>query len=185
METFGSVASGFTIASIVSTAGITLNMTENFGDLVNSGALEVGRTLHGHYGDSLLGMGSVEIAMTSVYVFLFLYGLLKYRKHARKTVQKIYWTLFLLTVVIGFINGVMVVYLVQNFENMLQNDQLEFSPKVVPENQNYQLRGIYGTATMAVSSVAVAFSSISIMQMTVAWANSWKMEMQYDTYYHD
>lgn len=173
MNTVGSLFTGLTMASIITTGGLTINLTENFGNLANNGQVrqEVdGDRLVGTYGNAVTGMSAVVIGLGALYLMFFIYGWYKKRNDRNIKVQKIYWLVMLLATLLGVSSAAVNLNLTENF---LSIGNLETVPNPVVDGQNYKLRGSYGTATLGMASASLGMSSIAFLWMTGLWFWNW------------
>ena len=173
MNTVGSLFTGLTMASIITTGGLTINLTENFGNLANNGQVrqEVdGDRLVGTYGNAVTGMSAVVIGLGALYLMFFIYGWYKKRNDRNIKVQKIYWLVMLLATLLGVSSAAVNLNLTENF---LSIGNLETVPNPVVDGQNYKLRGSYGTATLGMASASLGMASIAFLWMTGLWFWNW------------
>ena len=172
MEIAGSIFAGLSVASMVVSSGITINLTENAGTLFQSGAIHVDEDdskLHGKYAVATTGIAGATIGLASVYTGMYLYGLYKYSGHQLDVQQKIYWTILLIAMVMAVVSSALTLSLVNNFSTFLADGQLATNPAIVIPGENYQLRGAIGNGVFGMAVVTLLFASLGMIQMGVAW----------------
>ena len=128
METSGSVIAGGALATIIATSAITLNLTENAGNLFESGGIHTSddtNRLQGKYADAVVGMSGVSIGLSGMYLIFYFYGLYKYRREQHATSQKIYWTILLLAVLLGIVSSALNLSLVTNYSNLVADGSVQ------------------------------------------------------------
>jgi hypothetical protein len=128
----------------------------------NSGKLE------GDYASAIAGMSATSISLSGIYIVYYIFGLFKYRHHSHITIQKIYWTVLLIAILLGIAMSGINLHMTENYQSLHISKNIESSPIVPISGENYKLRGSYGTATMGVASAAVAFASLGAIQMLIA-----------------
>ncbi len=169
MDSSGALFSGLTLASIITTSGLAINMTENFGTLAANEHIKQevdSDRLVGPYGNAVAGMSSVVIGLSALYLAFFIYGWYEHRKvrSPAQRMQRIYWIVMLLAVVLGTVSAALNLSLV---EQGLSQKGLTTSPNPPVAGENYKLRGSYGQGTLGMASSAVAVSGISFIWMLV------------------
>jgi hypothetical protein len=165
MDTAGTVFTALTLASIVTTGGITLNLTENFGTLAQDGHLKQeisGDRLVGTYGNAVTGMSAVVVGLGALYLVLFIYGWYVNRKEKAANIQQVYWVVMLLAILLGITSAAVNLNLTENFFSL---STISWDPLPVVPGQNYKLRGAYGKATMAMAATSLGVSSLAMMWM--------------------
>lgn len=166
MDVTGTVFAGLTMASIITMSGITINLTENFGNLAINEQVKqqtTGPKLVGSYGNAVTGMSAVVIGLSALYIAFFIYGLYKKRFQQISKVQKVYWVVMMLAVVMGICAAGVNLNLTENYQNI---DNLEPDPNPVIPGENYKLRGVYGTATLGVNIASLALAGVAFLWMT-------------------
>lgn len=77
MDTAGVMFTGLTLASVIATAGLTINLTENFGTLSTDSQVQTevgGDRLVGTYANAVTGMSAVVVGLTGLYLIFYIYG---------------------------------------------------------------------------------------------------------------
>lgn len=77
MDTAGVMFTGLTLASVIATAGLTINLTENFGTLSTNSQVQTevgGDRLVGTYANAVTGMSAVVVGLTGLYLIFYIYG---------------------------------------------------------------------------------------------------------------
>lgn len=166
MEIAGTVFTGLSMASIITMSGLTINLTENFGNLALDESIKqetTGPRLVGAYGNAVTGMSSVVIGLSLMYIGFFAYGM--YRRRYRKTpnIQKVYWVVMMLAIAMGIVSASINLNLTENYQNI---DNLSTDPNPVIPGENYRLRGVYGTATLGLNIASLALSFVAFVWMT-------------------
>jgi multisubunit Na+/H+ antiporter MnhB subunit len=173
MDTAGSLFTGLTLASIITTGGLTLNLTENFGKLANNGSVKQeidGDRLVGTYGNAVTGMSAVVVGLSALYLIFFIYGWYQKRGDREARMQRVYWVVMLLAVVLGVASAGVNLNLTENF---LVIDDVETDPNPVVPGENYKLRGSYGTATLSMSAVSLGVAGLAFIWMGGLYLNHW------------
>lgn len=173
MDPATSAFTALTLASIITTGALTINLTENFGNLANNGSIKQelnGSKLVGSYGNAETAMSAVVIGLSGLYLIMFIYRWYKMRHDKVANLQRLYYLVVMLAILLGISSAAVNLNLTENYGTI--ND-LEPSPNPVVPGENYKLRGSYGTATlgMAISSLSVA--SIAFLWMGVLWTKNW------------
>lgn len=166
MDVTGTVFAGLTMASIITMSGITINLTENFGSLAINEQVKqqtTGPKLVGSYGNAVTGMSAVVIGLSALYIAFFIYGLYKKRFQQVSKIQKVYWVVMMLAVVMGISAAGVNLNLTENYQNI---DNLEPDPNPVIPGENYKLRGVYGTATLGVNIASLGLAGVAFLWMT-------------------
>jgi hypothetical protein len=173
MDSATSMFTGLTLASIITTGALTMNLTENFGTLANNGSIKQeinGNKLVGSYGNALTGMSAVVIGLSGLYLILFMYRWYKMRHDKVANIQRIYYLVIFLGVILGVASAAVNLNLVENYGSI--ND-LEPSPNPIVPGQNYQLRGSYGTATLGMAISSTVMAGIAFLWMVGLWMKNW------------
>jgi hypothetical protein len=182
MDTAGSVFTGLTLASIITTGGLVINLTENFGNLANDGQVKqevLGDKLVGPYGNAVTGMSAVVIGLSALYLVFFIYGWYRTRHSKEANIQRIMYTVMVLAMLLGICSAAVNLNLTENY---LSISNLEPDPNPVVPGENYKLRGSYGTATLGMASASLAVASIAFLWMGGVSVYKWNMKSS--TYEH-
>lgn len=174
MDTAGSMFTGLTLASIITTGGLTINLTENFGKLANDGSVKQevdGNRLVGVYGNVVTCMSSVVIGLSALYLVFFIYGWYQKRGDREARLQRVYWLVMLLAVVLGVASAGVNLNLTENF---LAIDDVVTDPNPVVPYENYKLRGSYGMATLSMASISLGMAGLAFIWMGGLYINYWK-----------
>ena len=172
MEVAGSVFAGMSVASMLVTSGITINLTENAGDLFQSGAISTSddsTRLHGGYADSVLGMSAATIGLSSVYLGFFGYGIHKHRRETHAAVQIVYLAILVLAMLLAIISSALNIDLVTGYTGYLDNGQLDTDPSITIPGENYRLRGSLGTGVLGMAITTTVVGSLVLLEMLTAW----------------
>lgn len=165
MNTAGSVFTGLTLASIITTGGLTLNLTENFGNLADNGSVkqevDSGR-LVGSYGNAVTGMSAVVIGLSAIFLVFFTFGWYRKRKNKEARGQYVYWVFLLLAVVLGICSAGVNLGLTENYGSL---DSITPDPDPPVAGENYKLRGPYGNATLGMAATSLGVAGIALIWM--------------------
>ena len=181
MEVAGSVFAGMSVASMLVSSGITVSLTEGAGNLFESGAISTtddSPKLQGRFSDAVRGMSATTIGLSVGYLGFYSYGMYKYRKEHHAIVQKIYWTILLLAIIMAIISSALNINLVEGYTNYLDDGQLQTDPSIVIPGENFKLRGAVGTGVFGMAVVTLIFASLGIIQMATAWGMSKNMSLK-------
>ena len=176
MDVAGSMFTGLTLASIITTGGLVINLTQNFGTLANNGDVlqeAGGNRLVGTYGNAVTGMSAVVVGLSALYLIFYMYGWYKMRGNRTVGVQRVYWTVILLSVMLGVAAAGINLNLTENFGGI---SNLEFSPAVPVPGTNYQLAGSYGTATLAMAATSLSMAGLAWLWMMGLWWRGWGVQ---------
>jgi len=185
MDTSTWVFTGLSLASVIATGGLTMNLTENFGNLAKTGSIKQeinGNKLVGTYGNALMGMSAVVVALSGLYLILFFYkwyqemkkvqnrnGLNKNQWH-QFTLQKIFYLVSFFAILLGVASAAVNINLLDNYGGI--ND-LSTSPDPIVPGQNYKLRGAYGTATLGMAIASTSMASLAFLWIFVIGIRNW------------
>lgn len=172
MET---VLTGITLASIIATNGLVINLTENFGNLANDGHVKVAATgsqLVGSYGNAVTGMNCVVLVLSTIFLIVYIYGWFIRRNDRYQRLQLAYWIWILLAVIIGVVSAGVTVNLTENYASLTDLDP---SPTPIVIGENYKLRGPYGKAVLSMASISIGVSTMAFVGMFVIIGLNWKM----------
>jgi multisubunit Na+/H+ antiporter MnhB subunit len=181
MDAAGSLFTSLTLASIITTGGLTINLTENFGNLANDGKVKQevdGDKLVGSYGNAVTGMSAVVIGLSALYLIFFVYGWYKKRGDKEARMQRVYWVVMLLAVLLGVASAAVNLNLTENY---LSIDDLEPSPNPIVTGENYKLRGSYGTATLGMAAASLGMGGIAFLWLHGLWFWHWNTMGKYST----
>ena len=177
IEHSGTLAAGLALSSALATAGLTLNMTEHFGTLVNEGKVNSNdKRLSGSYSDAVFGMSITTIVMSAMYITLYIIGMNKFRDNANIGTKKTFWSVLLIVMIISIVCGSLNIHLIERFEEIKMDGGIEMSPNMEP-GKNYKIRGRYGTAVMTVASITTGLAVFGIIQLLSGFVLSGEMNM--------
>ena len=169
MDTAGSLFTGLVTASIITTGGLVINLTENFGTLSNNQSVlqeADGNRLVGAYGNAVTGMSAVTVGLSGLYLIFFIYGW--YQTRGKKaSLNRVYYTVLLLAVLLGIAAAGMNLNMTQNYFSI---DTIVPSPDPPVAGENYKLRGSYGVAELTMASLSLAFASIGWLWQMKMWS---------------
>jgi hypothetical protein len=162
-----------TLSSIIVTGGLTINLTENFGNLANSGSVQQeldGSKLIGNYGNAETVMSALTISLCGLYLIIYMYQWYKRRNDKTASFQRIYYLIILLAVLLGISSAAVNLNLTTNYT---QITDLSTSPSPVVPGENYKLRGAYGTATLGMAISSTAMASIGFLWLMHLFRMNW------------
>lgn len=167
MDTTASILTTITLASIITTSGLTIHLTENFGTLAKDEQVKKevnGDKLVGPYGNAVTGMSAVVIGLSAVYMIFFIYGWYKNRHNHSAHIQRIYWLVMVLAVILGVCSAGMNLNLTEEYWSI---EGIVPDPNPIVAGENYRLRGSYGIATLGMAISALSISSMAFIWMFV------------------
>jgi len=179
MDTAGSLFTGLTLASIITTGGLTINLVENFGTLADQGKVKQevdGDKLVGSYGNAVTGMSAVVIGLSALYLIFFVYGWYKKRDDKDARMQRVYWLVMLLAVILGVASAGVNLNLTERYSSI---DDLEPNPNPIITGENYKLRGSYGTATLGMAAASLSMGGVAFLWMSGLWFWNWNAMGRY------
>lgn len=171
MET---VLTGVALASIITTNGLTINLTENFGSLASNGHVKqsaTGNELVGDYGNAVTGMNCVVLVLSFIFLIVYIYGWFLRRHDRYEKLHLAYWIIILLAIIIGVVSAGITLNLTTNYASI---QDLDTSPTPTIPGQNYKLRGVYGNATFGLAITSLITSSLAFIGMFVIIGLNWK-----------
>ena len=135
--------------------GFALCITENFGLLVDENQVSTSGhgALTGPYGSTLMAFSVLSLGFGVLYLVYSGYRLF------RSSWKKVELT-YLLPLIVGVVSAALQLYFVENFAFL---EDLTFDPPVPIQNQNYKLRGPFGVALVAISSISTFFSGVAVL----------------------
>ncbi len=172
MDTAGVAFAGLTLASIITTGGLVINLTENFGTLANNGDVlrEVdGERLVGTYGNAVTGMSAVVIALTGLYLIFYIFNFYRARGNRDISAQRVYLTVILLAVMLGLSSAAVNLNLTENFITLEADGNIAFDPAVPVAGENYKMRGTYGNATLGMAAASLSVAGLAWLWMMRLW----------------
>ena len=174
----GNVFTALTLGSIITGGALTINMTQNFGNLANSKAIQASSTaLVGPYGNAETALAAIVIGLGVLYLIYFFYGWWQMRHDKVKVVQKIYYFFILLAVIVGIASAGMDLYLTENYVNI---DALDTCPATPVAGENYSLCGPFGTGTFAMAIISTTFGSLGMLWMLAEIIRNWNVVSTFD-----
>jgi len=186
-DTAGALFTGLTLASIITTGGLVINLTENFGTLSNNGDIQQetvngvpGDRLVGTYGNAVTGMSAVTVALTGLYLIFYIFSWYRMRGSRDASLQRVYLTVVLLSVCLGVASAAVNLALTSTFATLHADGSVVSDPNPVVVGENYKLRGSYGTATLGMASASLAVAGIAWLWMMRLWIWGGAMTMNTD-----
>lgn len=186
-DTAGALFTGLTLASIITTGGLVINLTENFGNLAKDGDVQqevtngvAGDRLVGTYGNAVTGMSAVSVALAGLYLIFYIFHWYKSRGNREATLQRVYLTVVLLAVALGISSAAVNLALTTDFKTLVTNGSIVTDPNPVVVGQNYKLRGSYGTATLGMASASLALAGLAWLWMMRIWIWNGPMAIKSD-----
>jgi len=178
VDVAGNVFTSVTLASIITGGALTINLTQNFGNLANSKAIKTsGLALVGPYGNAETAFAAIVIGLGVLYLIYFFYGWWRMRHDKVKVVQKIYYFFILFAVILGIASAGMNLYLTENYINI---GSLDTCPATPVAGENYSLCGPYGTGTFAMAIISTTFGSLGFFWMLAEIIRHWNVVSTFD-----
>lgn len=101
------------------------------------------------------------------------------RGNRNANVQRVYWIVILLAVMLGLSSAAVNLNLTENFTTLVADSSIEYSPNPPVAGQNYALRGSYGTATLGMAAASVSMAGIAwLWAMRIWWMGADSMTAQ-------
>lgn len=175
-DTAGALFTGLTLASIITTGGLVINLTENFGTLANNGDVQQettngvpGERLVGTYGNAVTGMSAVSVALAGLYLIFYIFNWYRTRSNRDASLQRVYLTVVLLSVMLGVASAGVNLGLTSTFATLVSDNNVVTDPNPVVAGENYKLRGSYGTATLGMASASLGMAGLAWLWMMRLW----------------
>lgn len=175
-DTAGALFTGLTLASIITTGGLVINLTENFGTLANNGDVQQettngvpGERLVGTYGNAVTGMSAVSVALAGLYLIFYMFNWYRTRGNRDASLQRVYLTVVLLSVALGVASAGVNLGLTSTFSTRVADGGIVTDPDPVVAGENYKLRGSYGTATLGMAAASLGMAGLAWLWMMRLW----------------
>lgn len=172
----GALFTGLTLASIITTGGLVINLTENFGTLAIDGDVQqettngvAGDRLVGTYGNAVTGMSAVSVALAGLYLIFYIFHWYRTRADSVASLQRVYLTVVMLAVLLGISSAAVNLALTSTFGTLVTDGDIVTDPNPAVAGQNYKLRGSYGTATLGMASASLGMAGIAWLWMMRMW----------------
>lgn len=187
-DTASALFTGLTLASIITTGGLVINLAENFGTLANNGDVQqetsngaAGERIVGTYGNAVTGMSAVSVALSGLYLIFYIFNWYRSRGNKDASLQRVYLTVMLLAVALGAASAGVNLALTSKFATLVSDGDIVTDPNPVVTGENYKLRGTFGMATLAMASASLGVAGLAWLWMMRLWLWSGNMGVSLST----
>jgi hypothetical protein len=160
------------LASVITTGGLVLNLTENFGTLAHEGDVlqeASGNRLVGTYGNAVTGMSAVSVALSGLFLCMYIAQWYRSRGSRDASFWRVHMIIVLLSAMLGVASAGVNLNLTTNYGQLQADGNLESDPAAPVPGQNYKLRGAYGTATLGMAAASVGVAGLAFLWMMRIW----------------
>jgi hypothetical protein len=156
------------MVNIIINSILALVFTEYAGNMFHNNNVSLSAkspSLKGTYANAMVGLSSLSLLWSAMYIFLFSRGMYVNRNEAHMKRQKIFWTVLLLAIILGFSVSVMNIHVVHDYQDLLNGGHVK--PSLDVPGENFKLRGVYGTALVSVASITLGCGTLGLIQLAL------------------